>query len=237
MNLLKIIKNNLFIQNLVGSIVSFIPPYLEFSVAKYQAIKKALFITAHDETLGSYLEFGVFTGSSFNFAIKANKRIEKIFGKANCEFIGFDSFQGFGKIKEEDKNPRFKSHIFSVNEEKILKNINKCAKGQKMRIIKGFYQDTIKNKTTLDLNIDKARVVMIDCDLKESTNLALEFIKPSIQEGTIILFDDYVFFKGNTEKGEYGAFSDFRKKYPEILFRKIFDYGYGSQASVAYKIN
>ena len=56
MNLLKIIKNNLFIQNLAGSIVSFIPAYLEFSVAKYQAIKKALFITAHDETLGSYFQ-------------------------------------------------------------------------------------------------------------------------------------------------------------------------------------
>ena len=106
-----------------------------------------------------------------------------------------------------------------------------------MRIIKGFYKETIETKTTKDLNIDKARVVIIDCDFKESTRLALEFIKPSIQEGTIILFDDYVFFKGNTEKGEYGAFSDFRKKYPEILFRKIFDYGYGSQAYIAYKIN
>ena len=84
-----------------------------------------------------------------------------------------------------------------------------------MRIIKGFYQDTIKNKTTSDLNIDKARVVMIDCDLKESTELALEFIRPAIQEGTIILFDDYNFFKGNKDKGEYGAFSTFQKKYPK----------------------
>ena len=87
MNLLRLIKNNLFIQNLVASIVSLIPPYLEFGVAKYQAIKKAMFITAHDGTYGSYLEFGVFTGSSFNFAMKVNKKIEKIFGKTNCEFI------------------------------------------------------------------------------------------------------------------------------------------------------
>ena len=106
-----------------------------------------------------------------------------------------------------------------------------------MRIVKGFYQDTLKDKTTLDLKIDKARVVMIDCDLKESARLALEFIKPSIQEGTIILFDDYVYFKGDKNKGEYGAFNDFRKKYPEILFRRIFDYGYGSKAFIAYKIN
>ena len=224
MNLLKLIKKNLLIQNFVASIVSLVPAYLEFTVGKYLAIKKALYITAHDATHGSYLEFGVFTGSSFNFAMKVNKKIEKIFGKMDCEFIGFDSFKGFGEIKKEDENPAFKNHIFSVNEKKVLQNIKKSAKGQKMRIIKGFYQDTIKNKTAQDLNIDKARVVMIDCDLKEPARLALEFIRPAIQEGTIILFDDFVFFKGNENKGEFGAFNDFRKKYPEILFRRIFDY-------------
>ena len=237
MNLLKLIKKNLFIQNFVASIVSLVPAYLEFTVGKYLAIKKALYITAHDATHGSYLEFGVFTGSSFNFAMKVNKKIEKIFGKMDCEFIGFDSFKGFGEIKKDDQNPTFQDHIFSINEKKVLKNIQKCAKKQKFRIIKGFYQDTIENKTTKDLTIDKARIVMIDCDLKEPTRLALEFIKPSIQEGTIILFDDYVFFKGNKNKGEYGAFSDFRKKYPEILFRRIFDYGYGSKAFIVHKIN
>ena len=237
MDLLKFIKNNLFIQNLAGTIISFIPPYLEFSIAKYLAIKKALFITAHDATFGDYLEFGVFTGSSFNFAMKSNKKIEKIFGKMDCEFIGFDSFKGFGDIKKDDENPSFKSETFFVNGEKVIKNIEKNTKGQRMRIIKGFYKDTIKNKTTADLKIDKSRVIMIDCDLKESTHLALEFIKPSIQEGTIILFDDLVYYKGDKNKGEYGAFSDFRKKYPEILFRRIFDYGYGSRAFIAHKIN
>ena len=213
MDLLKLIKNNLFIQNFATNIISLFSPYLEFSVAKYSAIKRAMYVTAHDATYGSYLEFGVFTGSSFNFAMKVNKKIEKIFGKMDCEFIGFDSFKGFGEIKKDDENPSFKDHVFSVNEKKVLQNIKKFSKGQKSRIIQGFYKDTIENKTTQDLNIDKARVVMIDCDLKESTRLALEFIKPSIQEGTIILFDDYNYFKGNKEKGEYGAFSDFQKKY------------------------
>ena len=236
MNLLNFIKKNLFIQNFVASVIAFIPPYLEFSVAKYQAIKKSLYITAHDQTYGSYLEFGVFTGSSFNFAMKANKKIDKLFGKSNCEFVGFDSFDGFGEIKKDDENPRFRDNIFSVNEKKVLDNIHKSAKDQKMRIVKGFYKDTIKNKTTIDFNIGKARVVMIDCDLKESAHLALEFIRPSIQEGTIILFDDFVFFKGNKSKGEYGAFSDFKKKYPEILFRRAYDYGYGSRAFIAHKI-
>ncbi len=236
--LLNIVKNNLFIQNFVANIISFIPAYFEFTVSKYLAIKKAMLITAQDKTLGSYLEFGVFTGSTFNYAMKVNRRIEGLgYGDSNCEFIGFDSFNGFGQVKEGDKHPYFIDSIFSVNEKKVLKNIKKIAKKQKYRIIKGFFQDTIQNKTTNDFNIDKARIVMIDCDLKESTRLALEFIKPAIQEGTIILFDDYVFFKGSEEKGECGAFNEFRNKYPNILFKRIFDYGYGSQAFIAYKVN
>ena len=237
MNLLKLIKNNLFIQNFVTNIITLFSPYLELSVAKYLAIKKALYVTAHDGTYGSYIEFGIFTGSSFNFAMKANKKIEKLFGEMNCEFIGFDSFQGFGKIEKNDENPSFKNEIFLVDEAKVIRNIEKSAKGQKFRIVKGFYKDTIKNKSTIDLNINKARVVMIDCDLKASTHLALEFIKPSIQEGTIIMFDDFNYYKGNKDKGEYAAFNDFQKKYPNILFRRIFDYGYSGRVFIVHKIN
>ena len=99
MKLLNFLKNNLFVQNFAASFVSFISPYLENTIAKYLAIKKAFYITAHDETYGNYLEFGVFTGSSFNYAIKVNKHIEKIFGESNCEYIGFDSFEDLEMLK------------------------------------------------------------------------------------------------------------------------------------------
>ena len=93
MRLIKLIKNNLFIQNFFSTILAAIlHPYLEFSLSKYTAIKKALYITANDETHGSYIEFGIFTGSSFNFAMRINKKIDKIFGDTKCEFFGFDSF-------------------------------------------------------------------------------------------------------------------------------------------------
>ena len=114
MKLLNFIKNNLFLQNFAASIISYIPPFLEFSIAKYIAIKKAMYITAVDQTYGSYMEFGVFTGSSFNFAMKINKQLEKTFEKTNCEFIGFDSLKGFGKISEDDKHPFYKNETFSI---------------------------------------------------------------------------------------------------------------------------
>ena len=72
-------------------------------------------MTAQDNTRGSYLEFGVFTGSSFNFAMKVNKKIEKLgYGDMDCEFIGFDSFKGFGDVKKNDEHPNFRSDVFSV---------------------------------------------------------------------------------------------------------------------------
>ena len=116
MNLLNIIKGNLVIQNLASSIISLIPAYLEFSISKYLAIKKAMLITAQDDTRGSYLEFGVFTGSSFNYAMKVNKRIEKLgYKNMDCEFVGFDSFKGFGPIKKDDEHPNYKYNVFFDN--------------------------------------------------------------------------------------------------------------------------
>jgi O-methyltransferase len=89
MSLLNFIKNNLFVQNIAAWAVSKVPSYLEFTIDKYQAIKKALYITSHEKVLGSYLEFGVFTGSSFNFAMRANRSVDKLLGSSNCDFFWF----------------------------------------------------------------------------------------------------------------------------------------------------
>tara|TARA_B100001057_G_scaffold414302_1_gene431344 strand:- start:1231 stop:1938 length:708 start_codon:yes stop_codon:yes gene_type:complete len=235
MNLIKLIKKFLFIQNITASIIARIPPYLEFTVGKYLAIKKALYITAHDKTFGSYIEFGIFTGSSFNFAMKANKSLDKVLGKSNCDFIGFDSFQGFGDVQDNDNHPRFNDDTFSVDEKKILKNIKKNSNNQKYQIIKGFYKNTLLKKP-IDYGITKARVIMIDCDLKEPTTLALNFVKEILQKGTIILFDDYIFYKGDEKKGEYSALEDFKLSNPSIKLRPAFEYGYGSKAFIVSNI-
>jgi hypothetical protein len=77
---------------------------------------------------------------------------------------------------------------------------------------------------------------MVDCDLKESTTLALNFTKNILQIGTIILFDDYIFYNGDEKKGEYAAFEEFKKNNPNIKFRQAFEYGYGSKAFIVSDI-
>ena len=57
-----------------------------------------MYITAHDKTYGSYLEFGVFTGSSFNFAMKVNKNLDKLLGNSNCDFVVLTPFKDLEKL-------------------------------------------------------------------------------------------------------------------------------------------
>ena len=77
---------------------------------------------------------------------------------------------------------------------------------------------------------------MIDCDLKSATLLALNFSKDILQKGTIILFDDYIFYKGDQSKGEYAALEEFKKQNPQIKFREAFEYGYGSKAFIVSEL-
>ena len=108
-------------------------------------------------------------------------------------------------------------------------------RNQEYQIIKGFFHSTLSKKPE-DYKIQKARVVLVDCDLKEPTILALNFIKNILQKGTIILFDDYIFYKGDKKKGEYAAFEEFKKNNPNIKFRQAFEYGYGSKAFIVSEI-
>lgn len=232
--LINFIKNNLFIQNLVGKIHSIIPPVVSHNLAKYEALKKAMYQTALEHTTGDYLEFGVFTGSSFNYAMQINRKL-KYLGDMQTSFYGFDSFKGFGEKDKDDQHPFFVDDIFSINEKKVKKNIKKLSRGSKFRLIDGFFEDSIKGKSANEFGITNARVVLVDCDLRAPTEIALDFIKPTIQEGTIILFDEYNCYKGNVKKGEYVAFEKFKEGLSEFSFRRIFDYGYSGRAFIAYK--
>ena len=146
MNLIKLIKKFLIIQNMVSWIVAKIPPYLEFTVGKYLAIKKALYITAHDETFGSYIEFGVFTGSSFCHSIRCNRKLSYLNPSTlSTKFFGFDSFQGFGEIEEDDKHSFYTDENFDTDFVKVKNRVAKVAKNTNFELIPGFFKNTLSN--------------------------------------------------------------------------------------------
>ena len=76
-------KLNIF-QDLISNLLNLLPYTLEHNSGKYMAIRKAHYLTSIDGIEGDYLEFGVFTGSSFAHSMRAYKKTKryKLYEKA-----------------------------------------------------------------------------------------------------------------------------------------------------------
>ncbi|GAH13307.1 unnamed protein product, partial [marine sediment metagenome] len=73
----------------------------------------------------------------------------------------------------------------------------------------GWYNKTLKKPC----GNGKLSFIHIDCDLYESTLDVLEYCKDYLQQGTVILFDDWYAFKGDNNSGERKAFKEINDKY------------------------
>ncbi|MFH1787250.1 MAG: TylF/MycF/NovP-related O-methyltransferase [archaeon] len=172
---------------------------------------------------GDYLEFGVFEGKNF---ARVYNFFKNIGGTKDRMFYAFDSFEGLPEIKGLDNcSKQFTESQYSCGVNKFKYLISK--KGidlNHVKIIEGWFDKTLNKKLKDDLKIKKSSIIFIDCDLYESTIPVLNFITDYIQDGTIIIFDDYFCFNGNPNKGERKAFDDWLKKIPpfkQLLFNNI----------------
>ena len=168
-------------------------------IRKY-SISRAFNNSNTEENL--FLEFGVYKGDSINlFGNFLSQQSRKVYG--------FDSFEG---LEEEwnmnDYNPIGR---FSLNKKspKVLKNVI---------LIKGKVQSTLENflKDKKDRKIIFAHM---DMDTYTPTKYALNKIKPFLQKGSVILFDEFYGFP-NWQHHEYKAFTEIfnEKEYKYIAF-------------------
>ena len=201
-------------------------------VSKNSLIYKAATLASYDTIEGDYIEFGVYKGAYFAqsyYAFKQclenrsrnvhghfdEKEIEKIKNQwNNMRFIAFDSFLGLPDLKGSDKEGTdFKKGQFMSTKEEFITNLKRLGiNSDKILSVEGWFEDTCVEQTKKDYKISKVACVMVDCDLYESAVCALKFIEDLIQEGTIIIFDDWFAFRGSPYKGEQKAFSEFEKR-------------------------
>src|SRR6202034_4517953 len=78
------------------------------------------------------------------------------------------------------------------------------------------YEKTLPPALKQELGIQKASIVLIDCDLYESTVPVLNFVTDFIQTGTVLIFDDWYSYKGRLDRGEAKAFVEWLKLNPRI---------------------
>ena len=215
-----------FLQNWASALIAGLNPAVIHNLAKYYAIKKVCYLSAIEDTEGDYLEFGVFTGSSFCHALRCLRKLSNIHPSvATTKCYGFDSFAGFGPLEEEDQHPFYTNENFSTSLPQVERRVRRAAGHMSFRLIPGFFRESLR-RGARQHGIEKARIIFIDSDTFASTRLALAFCGPALQQGTFIMLDDYFSYRGREDRGVRGAFAEFVRK-AGVKTRQVFTYGMG----------
>jgi O-methyltransferase len=165
---------------------------------------------------GSYLEFGCAGGGSLIDIFHSVALFPRL---SAMQFYVFDSFEGLPEPSglDGDEFRRYEKGEFACDLDRYKKNVRKGGVDLKrVRCIQGWYDKTLTQELKEELPIQKASIVLIDCDLYESTVPVLDFIADYMQNGTVLIFDDWFSYKGRLDRGEAKAFKEWLAKNPSI---------------------
>ena len=223
-----------FLQTWASSLIAGINPAIIHNIEKYYILKKVFYLSAIENIEGDYLEFGVFTGSSFCHSMRCCHKLAHLNPKIlGTRFFGFDSFSGFGALPDEDKHPFYTNENFATSQTKVDGRIKGVANSLSYKLVPGFFSDSLKEGSQ-PMGINRSRIIFIDSDTYTSSREALTFCLPTLQEGTFIVLDDYFSYKGNKAKGVARAFAEFIES-GKLESRHIFTYGMGGAVYVISK--
>lgn len=166
---------------------------------------------------GYYFEFGCHRGQTMRLAWDA---FRALFDRT---YVGFDSFEGLPPIAPHDQMPIWREGALATSESEFRECVtNHGLPPSKLVTVKGFYDRSLTADLAGRLLPTRAAVVYVDCDLYESTVPVLQFVRPFLQRGTVLVFDDWFCFHGDPDRGERRAFREFRERHPEIRFEDFF---------------
>ncbi|HSN17991.1 MAG TPA: tetratricopeptide repeat protein [Gammaproteobacteria bacterium] len=138
---------------------------------------------------GGVAEFGVYHGLS----------LRRLAQQVATPLHGFDSFEGIpedwkpgepkGSYSTGGRVPEMPAHV---------------------TLHRGWFEDTLPGFVASQQ--EPLRFVHVDCDLYSSTRTVLEGLRPLLQLGTVLLFDEYLGFEGY-EQHEFRAWQEFVKRH------------------------
>jgi hypothetical protein len=77
----------------------------------------------------------------------------------------------------------------------------------RVEIIEGFFERSLRDSAVAERTANsRCAPLHIDCDFEVSACDALRFMTPRLQDGTVVLFDDWFLFRGRPDRGVRAAF-------------------------------
>jgi hypothetical protein len=171
---------------------------------------------------GDIFEFGVYTGLSLALltAAQQNNTVPEL----PRRIVGFDSFQGLGD--DLDRHPNWREGDCAVIHSwhplcpigaavtpQVTRDLLAACKLPPPELVVGVYDETLPD--VIGRRFTQAAIVHIDCDLYEAARSVLWAIEGCLQDGTVVLFDDWFHYRADPNKGEARAFGEFLQAFPQ----------------------
>lgn len=183
---------------------------------------------------GDILEFGTFKG----YTARLIATLIREFRYPGKLYL-FDSFGGLPEIGSPIDQQSYEVAVKKVwfqgqmalpagIELSIRKALQRIIPASQLVIVKGYYEETLG----AHLPASKAALIHIDCDLYSSTKCVLEKLlsKGILQDGCVIMFDDFNSNRANPLMGERRALVEVVGGRDDFKYSLFFSYGYHGQA-------
>jgi len=125
---------------------------------------------------GDVLEFGVYQGSTIN--LMADYFPDQT-------LYGFDSFEGLPEkwvMNTSGKKGIHEKGHFTLQELPEVKS--------NVKLVKGFFDKSLPVWLE-ENNLEKIKILHVDCDLYSSTKVVFDLLNDYIVQGTVIVFDEF----------------------------------------------
>lgn len=121
----------------------------------------------------NYIEFGVCEGHSFRWWLQHNKATDS-------RFYGFDTFTGLPEQWDQ----------FKAGDMTMHGNFPDVGGDPRAEFIKGLFQDTLPAFVDR-LDYKRRKIIHLDADLYSSTLYVLTYLDRYLNEGDILIFDEF----------------------------------------------
>lgn len=211
-----------------------IPPFLTSPPSAMSLLMDNIWVyIAREGIPGDYLEFGCYRGGSFISAYQSAQKVKRWEWQESWPDIRFFAFDSFAGLPPHENEGRFQAGTYSCSQQEFLENLEQAQVDlARVRIIEGWYSETLTDTTKQKTGLSAASVIMIDCDIYESTKQVLNFVTSLLQNGTIIIFNDWWCYRARPDQGEQKACNEWLKENPTITLYEFWKQGYANIAFV-----
>ncbi len=185
------------------------------------------------------LEFGTFAGTSLALLSHASAYIDD----RPRRVAGFDSFEGLPATA--DPHPEWGTGRFAHNEwwhptlasgapvtPDAVRHLFTACDLPAPVLYAGWFEETVPRAVAAH---PRVALLHVDCDLHEPAAYVLGAVAPVLQDGAIVLFDDWFLYGGNPARGEARACAEFLAGHPHWGATDYGAYGPFSKAFIFYR--